>query len=409
MNKILLVLRNEIITTLTRRSFLLGALGVPVLLLLIVLIAWALIGSAPGAGAAATVETPELKAEGYVDQSGLVKTIPEDLPPGTLSPYPDEAAARRALDAGEITAFYVISEDYVESGELIYICPDYNVLSPSKQSWVMRWALLVNLLDGDVDLAAQVMQPLDVEVRAQTADPPGEEENEAARWLPYGTALVLYMVLVLASSLLTTSVHREKKNRLMEILMSSITPQQLLTGKIVGLGITGLMMAVVWGLCGYTVLRLGGQTFAFLAGLELPLPALVGSIVFFLLGYGVYASLMAGLGALVPNMRDATQGNLLIMAPLIVALILASPLSDYPHGGLAIGLSLFPLTAPVTMTQRLASGGVPLWQPILSAALLLATAMLVMRAVGRMFHAQTLLSGQPFSLKRYLSALRGRE
>jgi len=117
---------------------------------------------------------------------------------------------------------------------------------------------------------------------------------------------------------------------------------------------------------------------------------------------------MAGLGALVPNLREASQATILVIFPLIIPVVLLSILINDPHGLLATVLSLFPLTSPVAMMTRLAAGGVPFWQTLLAAALLAVTAVLVVRSVARMFRAQTILSGQPFSRKVFFNALFGR-
>ena len=117
---------------------------------------------------------------------------------------------------------------------------------------------------------------------------------------------------------------------------------------------------------------------------------------------------MAGLGALVPNLREATQATIVVIFPLIIPIFLLSFLINEPNSTLAVILSIFPLTAPVAMMTRLSAGGVPLWQTVLSAVLLAVTAVVVVRSVARMFRAQTILSGQPFSRKLFFSTLFGR-
>jgi len=207
--------------------------------------------------------------------------------------------------------------------------------------------------------------------------------------------MILYIVLLMGSSLLLSSMANEKKNRVMEILMLSITPRQMLTGKILGLGIAGLTQAVVWAGTGFLLLRIGGQTLNLPPGFELPTSILAWALVFFLLGYLVYASLMAGLGALAKDSKEASQKTILVIWPVIIPMFFMSVIIENPHGMLATVLSLVPLTAPITMMTRLAAGGVPLWQPLLAAGLLLVTAYVVIRAVSGIFRAQTLLSGQP--------------
>jgi ABC-2 type transport system permease protein len=117
---------------------------------------------------------------------------------------------------------------------------------------------------------------------------------------------------------------------------------------------------------------------------------------------------MAGLGALVPNMREGSQATMIVILPLIIPLIFISSLIDSPNSALSIGLSLFPLTSPVAMMSRLAGGGVPFWQPALAVLLLILTAYFIVQAVARMFRAQNLLSGQTVNAKRYFLALLGK-
>jgi ABC-2 type transport system permease protein len=129
--------------------------------------------------------------------------------------------------------------------------------------------------------------------------------------------------------------------------------------------------------------------------------------VFFILGYLLYACLMSGLGALVPNLREASQTTFIVALPLLIPLLLISILIEDPNGWLAIILSMIPLTSPVTMMLRLAATTVPVWQLLLSIGLLVVAVILAIRAAAGMFRAQTLLSGQSFNLKKYLLALAG--
>ena len=110
---------------------------------------------------------------------------------------------------------------------------------------------------------------------------------------------------------------------------------------------------------------------------------------------------------MVPDWRQAKGASLLIILPALVGFEIGI-VSEDPHSLLMVITSIFPLTAPMVMIKRLLSGGVPLWQLLLSGVLMTATAYWITRAVARMFHAQNLLSGQPFSVRRYFRALLGR-
>lgn len=412
MNKTLLVLQYEILAVVQRKSFLFSVFGLPLILSVVVLGVSALKGdssTSSGRGAGGSSQGPELKVEGYVDQSGLIKALPQDLPAGILVAYADEASAHQALKAGEIAAYYIIPADYVEKGDLIYVNPDYHIALNRGQSWVMRRAIFANLLGNDPARIARAERPMDVQVRAlEPSKVQRDDDNPLTFFLPYGMMMIFFIVLVMSGGLLLDSVGKEKQNRLTEMLLLSVNPQQLLTGKIVGLGLLGLFQTLIWVGTSLTLLRLRGQTLNVPPGFELSTSTLAWGLVFFLLGYAVYASQMAGLGALAPNMREASQAVILVIWPMIIPMFLVAILSHQPHGALATALSLFPLTAPPTMMLRLVSGGVPLWQPLLAAGLLALTALFVVRAVAGMFHAQHLLSGQPFSVRRFFNALLGR-
>jgi ABC-2 type transport system permease protein len=343
-----------------------------------------------------------------VDPGENVQVLPASLPAGALREFPDEASAGLALQAGEISSYYLIPVDYLATGELVYVRPDFNPLSAFDRSSTMEWVLQVNLLGGDEALAARVSAPLDLETVNLAPTPQRDADNPLTFFIPYGVTMVYYLIILMASSFLLNSLTKEKENRVIEVLMSSVTPRQLLAGKILGLGLVGLLQAVLWVGTGYLLLRLSGRAFSLPAEFQLPLSFLLWGMVFFLLGYGLYASLMAGVGALVPNLREASQATFVVILPLLIPLMMISLLVEEPDGALAVGLSLFPLTAPVVMMTRLASGAVPLWQLLLSAGIQALTVVALVRAAAGMFRTQTLLAGQAFTWKMLFASWVGR-
>ena len=196
---------------------------------------------------------------------------------------------------------------------------------------------------------------------------------------------------------------------MIEILLSSIAPRQLLTGKILGLGLVGLLQTVVWMGTGFLLLKAGGTTLNIPASLQLPTDLLVWSVVFFLLGYFLYATIMAGVGALVPNIKEASQATVIIILPMLIPLMLISLMIETPNATLPLILSLFPFSAPVAMVTRMAVTTVPLWQILTAIGLLLVTIFILVRAVAGMFRAQVLLTGKKFSMGLYLRTLFGKK
>jgi len=408
MNKSWLIARHEIISNVTRRSWILVTIGVPLIAALILFGRSALTGGAPSSEPAVTgPETQTWAAEGYVDASAVLKRIPDDLQ-GRLTKYPNEESAQRALQAGDIASYYVIPENYIQSGDVLYVDPDYSGFVPEGQSWLMRNILLLNLLDGDAELAARVTNPTDLTVTALGDESGAGVESGWEFTIPYATAMMLYFVILMSASLLRNSFGNEKKNQVLEVLMLSVPPQQMFSGKMLGLAIVGLLQTLVWATIGYGLLSVGGQALSLPPGFALPPSLILWTVVYFVLGYLFYATLLSGLGALSgPNEMGSSSADIVVIWPLIIPLFFIWMLIEQPNGWVAIALSFLPPTAPIAMMTRLAAGGVPWWQPLLSAALMLLTAYVALRAVSQVFRAQVLLTGRPFSVREYFAVLLG--
>jgi ABC-2 type transport system permease protein len=290
---------------------------------------------------------------------------------------------------------------------------------------MIRWTLLYNLTGQDIELASYIWNPMNVETNDLSAEisPGGSggdectsagyscDSNPIIRLLPMAVLILFFIFISTSAGLLLRSVSKEKENRTMETLLLSLKPTELLSGKVIGLGLLAILQMLLWFGTGFVILRIGGNTLNMPPGVELPVSILAWGAILFLGGYAIYASLMAGLGALVPDIKAASQASFVVMFPLFIGYFLSvmPPVQEAPHGLLTTILSIFPFTAPVVMMMRLTVGGVPTWQLILTVVLLIFTVIAVVRAVSGMFHAQTILSGQPFSPKRYLKALVGRD
>ncbi len=410
MNKTLLVLKNEFISVVKRRSFILTLVLIPLIGFLITLGISALQqGSGSSGNPLTEIISPSLQStyEGFVDSSGIVKTIPPGLT-SRLARFSTEVLAQNSLRIGEISAYYLISADYLKSGKILYVRPDFNPVGGITQSWVITQLMEYNLLDGDERLFSRMSSTMNLETVSLSQQPARDSANPLTFILPYVVTMFFYIIIITSASLLLSSVSHEKENRVIEIMMTSVTPLQMLTGKIIALGAAGLLQTVVWSGAGLLLLRFSGSSLNVPIAFQLPASFLVWGAIFFLLGYALYGSLMAGLGALVPNMREATQATTVIIIPMVLPLMLINNLINDANGTLSLILSIFPLTAPVTMMTRLAAAQVPVWQPLLAVALLVLTVYLILRAVAGMFRAQNLLSGQTFKLGLYFKELFGR-
>ena len=332
--------------------------------------------------------------QGYVDRSGILQKLPERYA-GLLEAYPDERSAREALDFGDIDAYILIPEDYLASGALTYVQAEFNPLLALQDSAWIRHALSINLLGNNESLADLVRNPLNLRVTILEPGSERDTNNPANMVVPYATAGLFYMLIFFTSSILLVGISREKENRLLEILISSVSPKQLIAGKMLGLGLVGLFEVLAWIGMGMAILRLNGELFSVSTEFDPALSFLAWGLAFFLLGYAVYASLMAGIGALASNLSQGSQISTLLLLPLLIPVAMFSTFLHEPNGPAAVAVSLFPFTSPVAMMARLASSdSVPLWQILLSLVLLALTVALIIQLTTRLFQAQVMLSGQ---------------
>lgn len=412
-NKIALVLRHEIYTLLSRPSYWIVLLALPAAGLLfsagMALISRQQQVPAPLEAIEEQLSVPreEYLYQGYVDEPGLVKDFPPDFPHEVWEPFSDLDSGLRDLDAGYLDRLYHIPADYLERGEVVVYSPGVHPLTAADDFAPLEMLIQYNLIGG-ADLADAVQNPLR-EVTYESIAPPEETQRElgvaGSLFLPYGMMLLLFVTIFGSSSLMLNSVAGEKENRVMEVLLNSVSTREMLVGKIIGLGLVGLLQVSVWSGSSYLLLRLSGQAFSMPPGLALEPAVLIWVGVFFILGYMLYASLMAGVGALVPNLREASQMTMLVTLPMVIPFFLISPLIDNPSGGLAVFFSLLPFTAPQVMVLRLAASHPPLWQPLLSAGLMLAAILVSVRLTARLFRAQTIMTGQSGSVVKMVRAI----
>ncbi len=405
-----LVLRQEVINTLTRRSFLLTAFGIP--LISIIIFGAMSLFNRPGPGALPGFTTPgesEQKIpEGYVDQSGLIEILPENLPADTLRAYQDEPAAKNAVLSGEISGYYMIPEDYLERGQLVYVSSDFNPMDAFDRGSIIDRVLQFNLLEGDASLAALVNSPFALQVMVLNPSTRLNQDTPLAFFIPYGVMLLYYMLILMSAGFLVSSLNKERESRVLEIMLVTVTPKELLAGKFIALGLMGLLVNILWVGSAYGLMVLGGTTIRLPEEFQLAPYVLIWGGIFFILGYAVYASLLGAVGAMLPNLRETSQATVVVIMPMIIPLMFITVMIAQPNGVLAVALSLFPLTSPVTMMLRLTVTNVPGWQLLLSVIFLLLAAFLILRAVAGLFRAQTMLTGQPLSIRNIYRLILGK-
>lgn len=402
MNKVALVARREYFFNLRRRSFLFAVFGVPLFTFVIWAIIFLVIDNSEK-------NLKDLGSVGYVDQAGIVEStaITADKPELAVNyiEYDTEEAARAALDAKTIGAYFVIPADYLKTGAI----KTYSFSGiPDALKESIDALLLTNLsaqLGGDVPLA-RIDNPVNMSIHAQDSGRTLTEANIPALFLiPMIFAFVFLMSSNVTSGFLMNGVVEEKTNRIMEILITSVTPMQLLLGKIIGLGLLGLTQLLIWGAAGALLINLG-QAVPFLNGVTFPVDLMITFVVYFALSYFLLSSLMAGLGAIAGSAEESRQFSSIISLIWVIPFFFITTLISQPDGPLAIALTLIPFTAPMTVLLRTGLSSVPTWQLVASIIILLLSAFVVVWASSKVFRWGLLLYGKRVGLREIWRVIR---
>jgi ABC-2 type transport system permease protein len=396
MKKAWIVARHEFRVTVRRIWFLVGTL-LPIVL----------------GGVALTVQIFSMRAVEETHEKlrgqtlGVVDHWGHLLPREGLAAYPDEKAATQALAKGEIGSFLVVPEDYLMNPKAVVELRTMRrpTLLTSQHlpipGWVEDW-LLDSVLEGaPADRIQRAKKPLPV--RPVYLDPTGAPSGDDARQtgIRFGAAYAFFFLLFTSiftsSSYLLQGMAEEKEHRVMEMVVSSVTPGALMLGKLVGLGAAGLLQMTAWVATGAIVLATGVLGVS-LAGGGAPVSpgAIALCFLFFLLGYVLYGSLMLGFGALGTNLRESQQmaavWSFLGASPIFVVLLLI----EEPQGLLARIFSFVPFTAPTTMMFRYTVDprGTPTAEILGSVAVLVASTIGAIAVSARLYRAGLLLYGK---------------
>jgi ABC-2 type transport system permease protein len=403
MKQVLMVAIQEMLVNLRRPGYIIMTLLIPALGLV-----GLLVGSSFGGQVGSFFESqfaPNQQGIGYVDQSGLLQMeLPQDS--SQFVRYSDEASARAALVAGEIDSYFVLPADYLQTGKVtVYGTGGGFSTFAAADSGEIRGFLIDHLLAGKVDatLQARVVDPLNVE--AVTINDQGEVSTENPfNWIgdfvvPYVFAILFVITLFTSSGFLLQGVSEEKEGRIIEILLSSISATQLLAGKILGLGAVGLIQVIVWFGAGAGLLALTAVLFTVAGVISIGIHTVVLALIYFVLGYLLFATLMAVAGSMGTTQRESQQIAGIFSFAAAIPWMAMGVIFSNPNSALAVVLSYIPLTAPVMMLIRLGFGQVPPGEIAVSLVLLLAGIALSLWAGAKVFRTGLLMYGKRPSLK----------
>ncbi|HVR41885.1 MAG TPA: ABC transporter permease [Thermoanaerobaculia bacterium] len=347
-----------------------------------------------------------------------------DRPPSSAPIEVVEAAGRPAdqvrteynalADEGKIQGYYLIDREILERGDqVVYRARNPGaIMSDSDGNSLVARAIRTHRLEklglsGEaVDLA---VRPIRFDVLRATNDPKKEGGGVAAFLMSFMMVFFIYFTLIIYGIYVMRGVLEEKSNRIVEVIVSSVRPFHLMMGKIVGIGLVGLTQIAIW-VAFAAVMTAPQLAMALSIGAD-RLPRISGPSLFFLpiyyvLGYFLFATIYAGIGSMFNSEEDAQQlmgvANIFLIAPMVLLL----PVMKNPDGTMSTLLSLFPFFSPILMYLRIGIQTPPAWQIGLSIAIMLATIMLMIWVVAKIYRVGILMYGKKPTIPEILRWLR---
>jgi len=399
MRNVWLVLRWEYLHMAAKRSFLISTLALPIGFGLIVAVT---ILVAEGTGG-------DARPIGYVDVAGVlpepvaVETGEEDL---AVIRYPSVAEGEEAVRAGTVQVLFVLPPDYVTDPGVDVVVLDHG---PSDRAW-SRWNSYVR--DGLLlSYPRHVRERVTADAAAIVRDAAGyreiDETNVASIVIPVIAAVLFMVGSAMSSGYLLQAVVTEKENRTMEVMVTSVTPSQLIAGKTVGLLSVALTQLAIWVGAGLAALAVYAALSPDALEVAVPWGSLLLMLAFLLPSYGLLAAVMVAIGGIVDDGRHAEALSGPLMLPFMAPMAMMPYMITRPSGPLITALTLFPTTSFLTISVRSAFGTVPAGQLVLSWLLLAGSTAGAMWLAGRIFRLGMLMYGQRLSLRQIMADLRG--
>jgi ABC-2 type transport system permease protein len=390
-NKTFLIFRHEFLHTIKRKGFIIMTLIVPVLALLAIGVSQlvsAIIGPSE-------VETTTI---GYVDEAGGFDqyTTQGNI---ELIHYDTQDDATKALINDDVSEYFIIPHDYTSTGVINHYTLEKQPETPQPTVAAIKRFLTSNILDGKVPQSTinVIDAPLNLITTRLTET--GAVATEQGGWgnviVPGIFSFLLAFSIIFSASYMLSGLVNEKENRLIEVLLSSVSTRQLITGKVMGLGTAGLIQVAVWLVSLPLLLNLTSSTFGgFFSTIQLPGNFIVLGLVYFILGYLFFVVVSAGIGAISTNTHEGQQLLMTMTMPLFIPFWFGSLLFIYPNNPIWVVLSIFPITAPVTTMLRLGVSDVPIWQLVVSIVVLGLSIIGVLFVAIRVFRTYLLMYGK---------------
>ncbi len=397
MNKFWIVFSHEYLRHVKRKRFILGMISIPLFMAVLM-----------GVSILAAILSEDTRPVGFIDQSGIF----EDAQPQPqkrsglfvervkIIPFGSETNARKALDAGEIQAVYIIQPDYLATGNVRMIAKD------SVDSGIHRdfsEFLLGHLLkDENPTIRARILEGPDLTLRTIGSDQQFNSRNPFGFLVALFSGVIFLLAVNTSGGYLLQAVVEEKENRTMEVVLTSLSTDEFMAGKIFGNLSVGLTQLLFWVIMAGVAVLVAFRAFPDLSEVGIGFSFFGLMALTFLPAFVMIAALMTMVGATATESREAQQIAGLFSLPIAIPFWFLAAIIENPNGPLAIGFTFFPFTAPMTLPLRSMVTNIPAWQIGLSLFTLFVAAAASIWLASRAFRLGMLRYGKKLTLAEIL-------
>ena len=345
---------------------------------------------------------PQLQAQ-LAQRDSDIQAMPTDM---------SEEELQQGITEGTIESYLVLEQDGRLSAR--YVSESANEIGAGAEVENAVQAIQTAMTAEELGLSAaevgELFMPADFERQAVSASSKTEEELSQARGLVYVLILLIYVAVIYYPNMIAMEVANEKSSRVMEILISSVSPVKHMFAKLAGIGTLGIVQMMIFGIAGYFAFQTSGSEmtegfFSVMGFSDIKVSTFLFAILFFLLGYFLYAVLAALLGSLVSRTEDVQQLMLPMMFLIIISSFIAFTGISMPEASYVTISSYIPFFAPLVMFLRVGMLDIPLWEPLLSIAIMLATIGVLGWFGARVYRGGVLRYGSSQSLKDIRKAI----
>ncbi|PKH08870.1 ABC transporter permease [Planomicrobium sp. MB-3u-38] len=346
---------------------------------------------------------PQLQAQ-FEQTDSDIQAMPTEM---------SEEELRQGITEGTIESYLVIEEGDTLTARYISesaneIGAGSDVENAVQAIQTAQTAERLGLTGAEV---GELFMPAQFEREAVSDSSKTEEELSQARGLVYVLILLIYVAVIYYPNMIAMEVANEKSSRVMEILISSVSPVKHMFAKIAGIGTLGIVQMLIFGIAGYFAFQTSGSDmaegfFSVMGFSDIKISTFLFAVLFFLLGYFLYAVLAALLGSLVSRTEDVQQLMLPMMFLIIISSFIAFSGIGMPEASYVTISSFIPFFAPLVMFLRVGMLDIPLWEPLLSIAIMLLTIGVLGWFGARVYRGGVLMYGSSQSLKDIGKAIR---